>query len=102
MQCFHCGREVQGTTHGQTGYRVDYYLLHTGHTHWEFFLSPKTDAPSFRYLRLTEPTDIITCVQCYARPEIRQRLDDDFAGHTPILDLYSPNGESSTEPNAKG
>lgn len=101
MQCFHCGREVQGTIHGQTSYRVDYYLLHTGHTHWELFLNPNSDAQPFRYLRLTEPTDIITCVQCYAHPEIRQRLDDDFAGRSPILDPY-PKSQAPTEPNAKG
>ena len=54
------------TIHGPTSYKVDYYLLHTGHTEWEFFSNPKPDAPSFRYLRLTQPIDILTCIRCYA------------------------------------
>jgi hypothetical protein len=87
MQCFHCGREVRGTTHTQKSYRVDYYRLHTGHTEWEFIVNPKLDAPPFRYLKLTQPTDIFTCIQCYDRPEIRQQLDDDFTGRRSILEL---------------
>lgn len=80
MQCYHCGREVFGTAHRQKSYKVDYYLLHTGHTQWEYFLNPKQDALPVRYLKLTQPIDVLTCVQCYARPEIRQILDDDFTG----------------------
>ena len=81
MQCTHCGREVRETIHRQKSYKVDYYLLHTGETEWAFFTNSKEDALPFRYLKLTQPIDIITCVQCYAYPEIRQRLDDDFSGH---------------------
>jgi hypothetical protein len=101
MQCYHCGRKVHGTTHRPTGYKVDYYLLHTGHTEWEFFSNPKPDAPSFRYLRLTEPIDILTCIQCYANAEIRQRLDDDFTGRRPLIDFY-PRENNPTDPSAKG
>jgi hypothetical protein len=102
MQCFHCDRQVQATIHRQTSYQVDYYLFHTGRTHWEILANPKSDPPSFRYLRLTEPTDIITCVQCYALPEIRRRLDDDFAGRSSLLDFCSSKAASPTEPNPKG
>src|SRR5215470_15977615 len=80
MEGTHCGRDVRETVHWQKRYRVDYYLLHTGETEWTFFTNPKEDALSFRYLKLTQPIDIITCVQCYAYPEIRQKLDDDFNG----------------------
>ncbi|HTN72398.1 MAG TPA: hypothetical protein VMO00_15070 [Methylomirabilota bacterium] len=80
MQCAHCGREVRETIHWQKGYTVDYYLLHTGKTEWAIFTNLKEDALPIRYLKLTQPIDIITCVQCYAYPEIRQRLDDDFSG----------------------
>jgi len=39
-----------------------------------------------RYLKLTQPIDIFTCVGCYARPDIRQRLDDDVKGRRSLLD----------------
>ena len=80
MQSTHCGREVRETIHWQKSYKVDYYLLHMGETEWAFFTNPKEDAPPLRYLKLTQPIDIITCVRCYAYPEIQQRLDDDFSG----------------------
>ena len=86
MRCYHCGREVRGTIHTQKSYRVDYYLLHTGHSDWDVIVNPKTDAPPVRYLKLTDPTDILTCIDCYDRPEIRRLLDDDFAGRRSIID----------------
>jgi hypothetical protein len=84
MQCSHCGKEVRETVHWQKSYRVDYYLLHTGQTEWAFFTNLKEDAQPLRYLKLTQPIDIITCVRCYAYPEIQQRLDDDFYGRRPF------------------
>ena len=86
MQCFHCGREVFGTIHTQKSYKVDFYLLHTGHTEWEFTESPKQNAPPLRYRKLTQPVDIFTCVQCYARAATRQLLDDDVSGRRELAD----------------
>lgn len=86
MQCFHCGRQVRDTTHWQKGYRVDYYRLHTGTTEWDYLVSHKENAPPSRYLRLTNPVDILTCVRCYELPEIRQKLDDDFRGIASLVD----------------
>lgn len=86
MQCFHCGREVKETTHSQKGYRVDYYLLHTGRTEWTFRKDPKEEMPLLQYLKLSDPVDIISCTDCYAIPEIKKRLDDDFNGLGSILD----------------
>lgn len=101
MQCFHCGRAVYGTTHKPKSYKVDYYRLHTGHTELDFLINPKQDGLPLRYLRLTQPVDIFTCVECYARPEIRQRLKDDFTGRRPLIDngtegdkLVAHNGKS--------
>jgi len=85
MQCFHCGREVRETAHKPKSYQVDYYRLHTGHTELDYLVNPKQDAPPLRYLRLTQPTDIYTCVECYARPEIQRRLDDDITGRRALL-----------------
>ena len=87
MQCFHCGREVQETTHTQRNYDVDYYRLHTGKTEWEFLTRLRDDGLPHRYLKLTQAIDINTCIQCYARPEIRQHLDDDFNGRRSLLDI---------------
>lgn len=88
MQCYHCHREVQGTKHTQKSYWVDYYRLHTGHSEWDVLINPKTDAPPIRYLRLTQPTDILTCIDCYDRPEIRRLLDDEIAGRLSIVDHH--------------
>jgi len=100
MQCFHCGREVRETSHRQKSYRVDYYRLHTGQTEWDFFLNPKQDATPIRYLKLTQPIEILTCTACYARPEIRQRLDDDFTGRRPLLETPRAGGKK-TDPIPK-
>jgi hypothetical protein len=86
MQCYHCGRAVVGTRHTQKSYKVDFYLIHTGHTEWETIENPKQNAPPLRYRKLTQPIDIFTCVQCYALPEIRQLLDDDFSGRSELVD----------------
>ncbi len=87
MQCSHCGREVRETTHTQHGYKVDYYLLHTGRTEWAVLKSPQEDAPVLRYLKLIDPTDVITCVTCYAQPDVQRRLADDFHNVRSILGL---------------
>ena len=101
MQCFHCDREVRETIHTQKSYSVDYYRLHTGNTEWAFFINPKEDAPPLRYLKLIQPIDIFTCVQCYARPDIRQRLDDDFTGRHSLL-YASAHGDNKTGLDANG
>jgi hypothetical protein len=52
----------------------------------DYLVNPKQDAPPLRYLRLIQPVDIFTCVECYARPEIRQRLDDDITGRRALIE----------------
>jgi hypothetical protein len=101
MQCFHCGREVCGTVHTQRNYWVDYYRLHTGHGEWDVLVNLKTDAPPIRYLRLTHPTDIFSCIDCYVRPEIRRLLDDDIAGRRSIVD-QNPEGHTALKLDSKG
>jgi len=86
MQCSHCSREVKETRHTQRGYRVDYYVLHTGQTEWVFLKNPKEDAPSLHYLKLTQPVDIITCVDCCDQPQIRSRLQEELNSLEPTLD----------------
>lgn len=77
MQCSHCGREVRETQHTQKGYRVDYYLLHTGRTEWVFLKNPK-EAPARHCFRLIEPVDIVSCVKCYDHPSVRRLLEEKF------------------------
>lgn len=101
MQCFHCGREVIGTVHWPKGYRVDYYRLHTGKSEVDFLVNPKNDAPPLRYLRLIHPIDVFTCIDCYALPDIRRRLDDDIKGGRALIEAAAE-GVQSLKLNAKG
>lgn len=78
MQCFRCGRQVLETRHTQKGYRVDYYLLHTGKTESALLKDPNDDTAKIHYLKLSDPVDIIVCIDCYAVAEIRKQLEDDF------------------------
>lgn len=79
MHCSHCGREVRETRHTQKGYRVDYYVLHTGRTEWVFLKSPKEDLPARHCLRLIEPVDIVSCAGCYDHPKIKRFLEEKFS-----------------------
>ena len=99
MQCSHCGREVSETRHTQKGYRVDYYVLHTGRAERVYLKNPKDDLAPLHYLKLSQPVDIVSCAQCYERSEIRKRLDDDFDGLRSILDAEPVNnrGENQLE-----
>ena len=101
MQCFHCGRAVRETAHQPKSYLVDYYRLHTGHSEVDYLVNPKQDAPPLRYLRLTQPIDIFTCVECYARLEIRQRLDDDITGRRALIETRAQE-VNFAERHAKG
>ncbi len=74
------------TTHTQKGYKVDYYLLHTGRTEWTFRRDPREEIPMLYCLRLSHPVDIMSCTSCYDNPKIKKRLDDDFNGLASILD----------------
>jgi len=97
MQCSHCGREVFGTVHTQRTYKVDFYLLHTGETEWEFLVTRKPDAPPLKYRKLIQPIDVLTCVQCYARPEIWQILEDDFTGRNELRISRNSHEQPSTQ-----
>jgi len=101
MQCYHCGKELRRTIHRQSSYEVDHYRLHTGNTEADFLVNPKQDAAPIRYLRLTNPVDIFTCIECYGRPEIRQLLDDDIHGRRAVINSRTE-GESLAELNVKG
>jgi hypothetical protein len=98
MQCFHCGREVRETSHTPKGYRVDYYLLHTGRTERIFVKDPNDSMTPMTYLKLTEPVALASCIECYADPLIKKRLDDDFHGLKSIFDEAPPAGLDDASP----
>ena len=78
LKCFHCGREVLGTVHTRTSYRVDYYALHTGDVE-PVTLQRADDAMTLvTVLKLVHPTEVITCVDCYRQPTIQRRREQLF------------------------
>jgi len=75
-RCVHCGREVKPTRHTRTGYRVDYYSMHTGESEPGTLLN-EDGSVEMVYQKLLHAREIITCVDCYARAEAqaeRERL----------------------------
>lgn len=74
MNCFYCGREVYSTRHTRSGFRVDYYLLHTGKIQSAFFHTINDDIPTKQTDVLVDAYDIITCVDCMKHPKFK----DDF------------------------
>lgn len=63
MRCDHCGRPVRGTRHTRTDYVVDFYAVHGGRGEVCDLIGHY--APGSTYVRLLEPANLITCVQCY-------------------------------------
>lgn len=68
--CVHCGRTVQSTRHTRTGYRVDYYSMHTGDSEPGTILN-EDGSVEMVYQKLLHAREIVTCVDCYARAEAR-------------------------------
>lgn len=74
--CDHCGRAVRETQHTRTSYRVDYYAMHTGDGEWTSFQGD--DGEPVPYVRLLNTVEVTTCADCYANPEVLERLDRRF------------------------
>ena len=77
LRCDDCGRPVRETEHTRSGYRVDYYSLHTGD------VEPQTAVADdgehrLTFQRLFNAVEIVTCADCYADPSVRQRRDERF------------------------
>ena len=71
LHCEHCGRAVSETVHTRASYRVDYYALHTGEVEPMTVASGDDTVPALTVFKLVRPADVVTCVQCYRRPEVR-------------------------------
>lgn len=74
LRCTHCGRPVRETLHTRSSYRVDYYSMHTGSVE-PSFLSRHDSDEAFGYLRLIEPTEVISCADCYRDPRVREERE---------------------------
>jgi hypothetical protein len=69
LHCTHCGRRVTPTRHTRTGYRVDYYSVHTGEV--EPTAIHRSDDTTITVYRLLTAVDVITCVECYRRADVQ-------------------------------
>jgi len=69
LRCTHCGRPVSATVHTRTAFRVDYYALHTGTV--EPVTVQRPNETTLTVFRIVEPLEVVTCVDCYQRPEVR-------------------------------
>ena len=73
LHCAHCGRAVAETRHTRSSYRVDYYSLHTGDV--EPVALQHGDEPPVTVFKLLTAHDVVTCVECYRKPQVRARRE---------------------------
>jgi hypothetical protein len=73
LHCHHCGREVAETTHTRSSHRVDYYALHTGDV--EPTTIRRGDVTVVTAFKLLTRHDVVTCVNCYRQPRIREERE---------------------------
>lgn len=64
--------------HGRSGARVDFYRMVTGPGRIEVREDPKTDS-LVRVMRVDELSEIVTCRNCWTRPDVRVRLKHAWA-----------------------
>lgn len=76
-RCEHCGRPVFATQHQRGGYHVDYYSLHSGHGE-VVSLAGDERLHGQTYVRLLDRFDVITCADCYRRPEVQAERERRF------------------------
>lgn len=75
--------------HTRTGYRVDYYELHTGSVE-EATYRRGEDGPVQVYQRLLVPELVITCADCYRQPAVQDEREQRFRP-----EAYEPAEEAS-------
>jgi len=76
-RCRHCGREVSETVHSRSWYRVDYYTIHGGETE-PIVVARDDGVPATMIQRLVHPAEMVTCSDCYGRPEVRRERETLF------------------------
>lgn len=68
-RCLRCQREVSETVHQGEQYRLDGFRLHTGKV--KRMQSQGKEGESVHYLQLTDPCEIVLCLDCFQVPGIR-------------------------------
>lgn len=75
LHCTHCGREVAETVHTRSAYVVDYYVLYTGVVEPMTIQRPDDPYGMVTVLKLSAPRTVVTCVDCYRRPQIQEQRE---------------------------
>jgi hypothetical protein len=75
FRCTHCGREVAETLHTRSSYHVDYYQLHTGDVQPTTVARPDDPGGTVTILKLSRVYVVVTCADCYRRPNVRQERE---------------------------
>ncbi|MBI3783199.1 MAG: hypothetical protein HY270_07345 [Deltaproteobacteria bacterium] len=65
---------VRDTVHTRTGYRVDFYGLHTGDVE-PVQMQHGDEGETITILRLIRPYEVFTCVDCYAQADVQEERE---------------------------
>lgn len=89
MDCSFCGKPLPPTIHRKDGdppYRVGYYRLLTGKLHHRIMKNPRNEAETIEFYYLSDPIWVLTCSQCFKKPEVASNLDELFSGLPEIVE----------------
>ncbi len=90
LRCDHCGRPVHETIHTRTGYRVDYYSLHTGPVELARISTDNGEPVEFQ--RLLSRVEVVTCAECYLDEAVQRTREERFRPER-TGDQGAPDGE---------
>ena len=74
-RCHHCQRLVRPTIHLRDGARVDYFRTWTGQPREEAYEDTRAGHGSVQVLRVDSLRQIVTCQDCWLKPEVQRDLD---------------------------
>ena len=77
LHCDHCGRPVRETQHTRSAYTVDYYSVRGGNGEVCSFIGDDGQRGAM-YVKLLDPREVTTCVQCYRQPSVQAERDRCF------------------------
>jgi len=87
LHCDHCGRSVRETQHTRSSYVVDYYSVQGGHGEVCSFAGDDGQRGG-TYVKLLDPRELTTCVQCYGKASVQADRDR----------CFRPERESAAQP----
>ena len=77
LHCDHCGRMVRETQHTRSAYTVDYYSVRGGNGEVCSFIGEDGQRGA-TYIKLLDPREVTTCVQCYRQSSVQSERDRCF------------------------